>query len=53
LYQSQSFRSLLLSSYEPVLGLKKVELENTIQDYEDKILEHKYRPGRPGAEAQK
>jgi hypothetical protein len=36
---------LLLSSYEPLLGLKKVELENTIQDYEDKILDQKYRPG--------
>jgi hypothetical protein len=53
LYKSQSFRSLLLASYEPLLGLKKVELENTIQDYEDKLLDQKYRPGRepakPGA----
>ena len=46
LYRGQNFRSLLLSSYEPVLGLKKVELENTIQDYEDKILDQKYIPGR-------
>lgn len=46
LYQTQSFRSLLLSSYEPLLGFKKVELENTIQDYEDKILDRKYVPGR-------
>jgi hypothetical protein len=46
LYQTQGFRSLLLSSYEPLLGLKKVELENAIQDYEDKILNQKYRPGR-------
>jgi membrane-bound lytic murein transglycosylase len=44
LYRTQSFRSLLLLSYEPLLGLKKVELENTIQDYEDKILDQKYRP---------
>jgi chromosome segregation ATPase len=51
LYQSQSFRSLLLLSYEPVLGLKKVELENTIQDYEDKILDQKYNPGREPAPA--
>jgi hypothetical protein len=51
LYQTQSFRSLLLSSYEPVLGLKKVELENTIQDYEDKILDQKYRPGQDAAKA--
>jgi hypothetical protein len=43
LYRSQSFRSLLLGSYEPVLGLKKVELENTIQDYEDKISDRKFR----------
>jgi hypothetical protein len=47
LYQTQSFRALLIDSYEPLLGLKKVELENTIQDYEDKIDEQKYRPGRP------
>jgi chromosome segregation ATPase len=45
LYQTQSFRSLLIGSYEPLLGLKKVELENTIQDYEDKLLDQKYRPG--------
>jgi hypothetical protein len=44
LYKTQGFRSLLLASYEPLLGLKKVELENTIQDYEDKILDQKYRP---------
>jgi chromosome segregation ATPase len=42
LYRSQSFRSLLLESYEPLLGFKQVELENTVQDYEDKILDHKF-----------
>jgi len=42
---------LLLLSYEPLLGLKKVELENTIQDYEDKILDQKYQPGRQAAPA--
>jgi septal ring factor EnvC (AmiA/AmiB activator) len=47
LYQTQNFRSLLLYSYEPLLGLKKVELENLVQDYEDKILDRKYRPGKP------
>jgi len=52
LYQSQSFRSLLLSSYEPLLGLKKVELENTIQEYEDKILDQKYRPDREPAKTE-
>jgi microsomal dipeptidase-like Zn-dependent dipeptidase len=49
LYQTQGFRSLLIYSYEPLLGLKKVELENVIQDYEDKILDQKYRPGRETA----
>jgi chromosome segregation ATPase len=52
LYRSQNFRSLLLSSYEPRLGLKKVELENTIQDYEDKILDQTYRPGREPAKTE-
>jgi hypothetical protein len=51
LYRSQDFRSLLLSSYEPLLGLKKVDLENTIQDYQDKILDQKYWPGRQPAAA--
>lgn len=46
LYQSQDFRSLLVRSYEPLVGTKKVELENLIQDYEDKILERKYAPAR-------
>ena len=42
LYRTQDFRSLLLASYEPLLGLKQVELENTVQDYEDRILAQKY-----------
>lgn len=42
LYQTQSFRRLLLESYEPLLGLKRVELENTIQDYQDKLLDQKF-----------
>lgn len=37
LYQTQGFRALVLGSYEPLLGLKRVELENLIQDYEDRI----------------
>lgn len=53
LYQTQSFRSLLLSSYEPLLGLKKVELENLIQDYEDKIYDQKYVPKPVKVESQK
>jgi len=42
LYRTQGFRALLLGSYEPLLGLKKVELENIIEDYEDRILVQKY-----------
>jgi chromosome segregation ATPase len=49
LYQTQDFRALLLGRYEPLLGLKRVELQNTIQDYEDKILDQKYRPERESA----
>jgi hypothetical protein len=55
LYQTQNFRSLLLSSYEPLLGLKKVELENTVQDYEDKIADQAYHPAprsTPGPDRQ-
>jgi chromosome segregation ATPase len=51
LYQTQGFRSLLLGSYEPVLGLRKVELENTVQDYEDKIRDQEYIAGSPVADA--
>ncbi len=39
LYQTQDFRGILLRSYEPVLGLGKVKLDNTVQDYEDKIAD--------------
>jgi predicted nucleic acid-binding Zn-ribbon protein len=42
LYESQSFRALLLKSYEPVLGLWKVKLENIVQDYDDKIHDQEY-----------
>lgn len=45
LYRTQSFRSLLVGSYEPLLGFKKVELENLVQDYEDKIEDHRLQPG--------
>lgn len=45
LYQSQSFRSLLLRSYEPLVGSAKVKLENMIQDYDDKIHDQEYVPG--------
>jgi septal ring factor EnvC (AmiA/AmiB activator) len=42
LYESQSFRSILLKSYEPVLGLAKVKLQNIVQDYDDKIHDQEY-----------
>jgi septal ring factor EnvC (AmiA/AmiB activator) len=42
LYESQSFRSLLLKSYEPLLGLWKVKLENIVQTYDDKIQNQAY-----------
>lgn len=47
LYRTQSFRSLLVGSYEPLLGFKKVELENLVQDYEDKIEDQRLQPGAP------
>lgn len=42
LYETQSFRTVLLKSYEPVLGLARVKLENTVQDYDDKIRDQEY-----------
>lgn len=42
LYETQDFRSLLLKSYEPLLGLKRVELDNMVQDYEDKIADTRF-----------
>ncbi|MFI4982729.1 MAG: hypothetical protein ACHQIO_20450, partial [Nevskiales bacterium] len=49
LYHAQGFRALLLESYEPLLGFKKVELENMVQDYEDKIDDQRQQPGAPAA----
>ena len=39
LYEIQDFRSLLLKSYEPMLGLKRTEFDNMVQDFEDKIYD--------------
>jgi chromosome segregation ATPase len=47
LYQSQDFVSVLIRSYEPVLGLQKVELQNIVQDYQDKILDQRFSPPAP------
>jgi predicted nucleic acid-binding Zn-ribbon protein len=52
LYRTQDFRSLLLGSYEPLLGLKKVELQNTVQSYEDRILDQTYYADQPVARPQ-
>jgi DNA repair exonuclease SbcCD ATPase subunit len=49
LYRTQSFHSLLLSSYEPLLGLAQVRLDNVIQDNDDKIREQKYYPNEQPA----
>ncbi len=42
LYESQGFRSVLLRSYEPVVSMEKVKLENMVQDYDDKIRDQEY-----------
>jgi hypothetical protein len=49
LYRTQSFHSLLLSSYEPLLGLAQVRLDNVIQDNDDRIREQKYYPNEQPA----
>jgi hypothetical protein len=36
-----------LRAREPFLGLKRVELENAAQDYEDKLYEQRLHPGAP------
>jgi chromosome segregation ATPase len=46
LYESQSFRSILLKSYEPIVGAAKVTLENLVQDYDDKIRDQQFVPPR-------
>lgn len=42
LYQSQDFISVWRGSYEPILGLRKVELQNIVQDYQDRILDQTF-----------
>jgi chromosome segregation ATPase len=46
LYETQSFRSILLKSYEPLIGSAKVELQNMVQDYDDKIRDQEYVPAK-------
>jgi septal ring factor EnvC (AmiA/AmiB activator) len=51
LYQTEKFRSLLLKSYEPLVGLWQVKLENIVQTYQEKINAQVYYPPAtaPGA----
>jgi len=48
LYRSQDFITVLRGSWEPVLGLQKVELENIVQDYQDRILDEQFVPPPAG-----
>ncbi len=48
LYESQSFRALLVRSYEPLLGLWRVELENLVQDMDEKIRDLECLPETKG-----
>lgn len=40
-----------LVAREPFVGITRVKLENLVQDYRDRILDNKVRPGEPVAEA--
>jgi multidrug resistance efflux pump len=49
LWHDQSFIWVLRKSYEPIVGAAKVDLENIVQDYDDKIRDQEYIPPRePG-----
>ena len=45
LYQTPHFRSLERGNWDAVLGCKRVELENIVQDNEDRILDQRCYPG--------
>jgi len=45
LYETEDFRALLLRSYEPVLGLYRVKLENLVQDKDDQLRDQECLPG--------
>lgn len=49
LYRTPEFRATVIGSWEPLLGFKQVELQNIEQDYEDKILGHRYIDKAPSA----
>jgi chromosome segregation ATPase len=44
LYQDHSFIWVLRKSYEPFVGAAKVDLQNLVQDYDDKIHDQEYIP---------
>jgi len=44
LWRDKSFLWVLRKSYEPLVGASKVDLENLVQDYDDKIREQEYVP---------
>ena len=44
LYQDHGFLWVLRKSYEPIIGASKVDLENIVQDYDDKIRDQEYIP---------
>ncbi len=44
LYQDRSFLWVLRKSYEPFVGAAKVDLQNLVQDYDDKIQDQEYIP---------
>jgi chromosome segregation ATPase len=52
LYAQSDFRTTLFGSFEPILGLKRVELETIVQDYQDRILDEEFTvpPGAPAPE---
>jgi hypothetical protein len=45
LYDTRQFRSVASSSWDSMLGFKRVELQNIVQDNEDRILDQKYYAG--------
>jgi uncharacterized protein YlxW (UPF0749 family) len=49
LYQTEKFRSLLLKSNEPLVGLWQVKLENIVQGYQEKINAQVYYPAQTSA----
>ena len=49
LYQDRSFLWVLRKSYEPLIGSSKVDLQNIVQDYDDKIAAEEYIPSRAPA----